>query len=162
MSGLMFRDVLLLLVAAAVAALVFVDLRLHWPSGKLIALAVLGTVALIIIAWGRWSISGIWVGIAIVAGTLCLPLLLVDDYRKNREQPSYPSNPPLSTTTRIDMLSISLGSLMLLLIIAAAALETLSSHMGVAIIWDLMLGLVGITFFVAIARLPTRGRKHDR
>jgi hypothetical protein len=51
---------------------------------------------------------------------------------------------------------------MLLLIIAAAALETLSSHMGVAIIWDLMLGLVGITFFVAIARLPTRGRKHDR
>jgi hypothetical protein len=162
MSGLMLRDVLLLLVAAAVSALVFVDLRLRWPSGKLIVLALLGTLALIIIAWGRWSISGIWVGIAIVAGTLCVPLLLVDDYRKNRKQPSYPSNPPLSTTTRIDMLSISLGSLVLLLIIAAVAMETLSRDVGVAIVWDLMLGLVGITFFVAIVRLPTRGRTHDR
>jgi threonine/homoserine efflux transporter RhtA len=162
MSGLILRDVLLLLVAAAVAALAFVDLRLRWASGILIALAVLGTVALIIIAWGRWSISGIWVGITIVTGTLCLPLLLVDDYRRNRKEASYPSNPRLLTTTRIDLLGISLASLMLLLIIAAAAMETLSSHMGVAIVWDLMLGIVGITFFVAIARLPTRGRKHDR
>lgn len=161
MSGLILRDVLLLLVAAAVAGLAFVDLRLHWASGILIALAVLGTVALIIIAWGRWTISGIWVGITIVTGT-CVPLLLVDDYRRNRKQPSYPSNPRLLTTTRIDMLGISLASLMLLLTIAAAAMETLSSHLGVAIVWDLMLGLVGITLFAAIARLPTRGRKHDR
>jgi hypothetical protein len=162
MSGLILRDVLLLLVAAAIAALAFVDLRLHWGSGILIALAVLGTVALIIIAWGRWSISGIWVGITIVTGTLCVPLLLVDDYRRNRKQPSYPSDPRLLTTTRIDMLGISLASLMLLLIMAAVAMESLSSHIGVAIVWDLMLGLVGITFFAAIARLPTRGRKHDR
>jgi hypothetical protein len=162
MSGLILRDVLLLLVAAAVAALAFVDLRLRWASGILIALAVLGTVALIIIAWGRWSISGIWVGITIVTGTLCLPLLLVDDYRRNRKEASYPSNPRLLTTTRIDLLGISLASLMLLLIIAAAAMETLGSRIGEAIVWDLMLGIVGITVFAAIVRLPTRSRKHDR
>lgn len=60
------------------------------------------------------------------------------------------------------MLGISLSLLMLLLIIAAAVMETLSSHMGEAIVWDLMLGLVAVTLFATIVRLPTRGRKQDR
>jgi hypothetical protein len=161
-SGLILREVLLFLVAAAVAALVFVNLRFHWPSRMLIILTALGTFALITVAWGRWAISAIWVGIVIVTGTLCIPVLLVDDYRRNRKQSSPATNRPLLRTGHIDMLGISLSLLMLLLIIAAAVMERLSSHPGEGIVWDLILGLVAVTLFAAILRLPTRSRKQDR